>query len=227
MINLNNSHITDILPAALAKDPRTEALSYALNRAMQRLLGYCQNISVYAAIDALPEQMLDLLAVELNTQYYDDALSIRIKRKLIKNTLKWYMTTGTLASVEEAVAAVFGNGEVSEWFDYGGEPYHFKIYTSTMNTTDDMIQRLTDIVNSVQNVRSYLEEVIVEVMQQSTVYFGGVVEVVGDSSTIGIDMNLPKDAKQSILLTDSNTETVYEITVADSKMSIKESMHSK
>lgn len=190
MINLYNSHITDILPPALADDPKTKALSYAINKGMQRLIEYCQNISVYATIDTLPEQILDLLAVELNTQYYDDSLSIQIKRNLIKNTLKWYMSTGTLAAVEEAVAAVFGNGEVSEWFNYGGEPYHFKIYTSNINTTDEMIQKITDIVSSVQNVRSHLEEVIVEVMQQLHLYQGCVIEVISDSVTIGIDMNI-------------------------------------
>ena len=190
MINLYNSHITDILPPYLAKNPKTQALSYALNGAMQRLLDYSRNISVYASIDTLPEQILDLLAVELNTQYYDDSFDVKIKRNLVKNTLKWYMTTGTLAAVEEAVAAVFGNGEVKEWFDYGGEPYHFKIYTSNINTTDEMIQQITDIVSSVQNVRSQLDEVIVEVMQQLHLYYGCVVEVIADTTTIGIDMNI-------------------------------------
>lgn len=190
MINLYDGHITDILPPALSNDPKTKALSYAINKAMQRMIDYSRNICVYATIDTLPEEILDLLALELNTQYYDDSLSIGIKRRLIKNTLKWYMSTGTLAAVEEAVAAVFGNGEVQEWFDYGGEPYHFKIQTSNINTTDEMIQQITDIVSGVQNVRSQLEEVIVEVIQQLHLYHGCVVEVIADSTTIGIDMNI-------------------------------------
>lgn len=190
MIKLNDSHITAILPEALASDPKTKALSYALNRAMQRLLGYCQNIGVYNTIDTLTEQILDLLAVELNTQYYDDSLDIKVKRSLIKNTLNWYMNTGTPAAVTELVKAVFGSGNIEEWFEYGGQPYCFKIYTSNINTTDEMIQQVTDLVGKIQNVRSHLEEVVVEVMQKLNLFHGCVVEVVADSTTIGIDMNI-------------------------------------
>ena len=117
MINLYNGNITDIMPEALAKKPEVQALGYAISKATQRLMNYCQNISIYVAIDTLPENVLDRLAIELNTQYYDSTLSIEVKRTLIKNTLNWYMYTGTAAAVTELVESVFGNGEVKEWFD--------------------------------------------------------------------------------------------------------------
>lgn len=190
MISLYNSNITDILPEALSGRAEVISLSYAINKAMQRLIDYCQNISVYAAIDTAPDDVLDLLALELHTQYYDDSQSIEVKRSLIKNTLVWYMKTGTPASIEEAVAAIFGDGEVEEWFEYGGEPYHFKVRTSNINSTDEMIQQLTDIVVTMKNVRSHLESVVVEVMQQLQLYNGCAVEVIGDTTTIGIDMDI-------------------------------------
>ena len=199
MISLYNSNITDILPEALADNPKVKALGYAISKAMQRTMEYCQSISVYAAIDTVPEQILDILAIELNTQYYDDTLSIEVKRSLIKNTLALYTKTGTLAAVQEAVSAIFGNGEVEEWFEYGGEPYHFKVRTSTMNTTDEMIQQLTDIISQMQNVRSHLDSVVVEAMQQLQMYNGCVIEVIADSTTIGIDMgSIPDDGPDNI-----------------------------
>ena len=190
MIDLFNSNITDILPDVLANDAKVKALGYAIQKAMQRLISYCQNTSVYSVIDTAPEQVLDMLAVELNTQYYDDSQSIDVKRSLIKNTLIWYMKTGTPASIEEAVAAVFGNGEIEEWFDYGGEPYYFKVRTSNINSTDEMIYQLTDIINTMRNVRSHLEEVVVDVMQQLLIYSGCCIDVIEDSVTIGIDMEV-------------------------------------
>ena len=53
-----------------------------------------------------------------------------------------------------------------------------------------MLKQITEIVSSVQNVRSQLEEVIVEVMQQLHLYHGCVVEAIADSTTFGIDMNI-------------------------------------
>ena len=172
MINLYESNITDILPETLKKDPNVQALGYAIQKALQKLMDYCQNISIYPAIDTVPENILDLLAIEFNTQYYDDTMDIEVKRRLIKNTLKWYTRTGTAAAVKELVESVFGSGEVEEWFKYGGEPYHFKIRTYNISVTDEMIQLAETLVKSVQNVRSHLEEVIAEVMEKTTLYFG-------------------------------------------------------
>ena len=190
MIKLYDSNITDILPEALAKRPEVQALGYAINKAMQRWMDYCKNTSVYASIDTLPEDILDLLAVELNTPYYNNSVSINVKRKLVKNTLVWYMNIGTPATIQEAVEAVFGNGEIQEWFEYGGEPYHFKVYTSNINSTDEMIQQLTEIVSTMKNVRSRLEEVVVEILQPLYLYNGCVVDVIADSITIGINMKI-------------------------------------
>lgn len=181
MVKLYDSNIADILSEKFAYDPKVKALGYAINKSMQRLIDYCHAISVYASIDTASDQVLDLLAVELNTQYYDDTANINIKRNLIKNTLNWYMRTGTPAAVTEVVKTVFGNGEIEEWFDYGGEPFYFKIRTSNIETTDEMVQLAEILVKSVQNVRSHLEEVIVEVMQQiQPLYAACVIESIGD-----------------------------------------------
>ena len=41
-------------------------------------------------------------------------MELEVKRGLVRNTLIWYMTSGTPAAVEELVAIVFGEGEVAE-----------------------------------------------------------------------------------------------------------------
>ena len=42
-----------------------------------------------------------------------------------------------------------------EWFDYGGEPFHFKILTSAFEGYDE--EKFLQALNSVKNARSYLE----------------------------------------------------------------------
>lgn len=190
MISLYDSSIVDILPAELSDNAKVQALGYAVKKASQRMIDYCKNISIFAVIDTAPEDLLDILALELNTQYYDSGLSVDVKRDLIKKTFVWYMKTGTPASVEEAVVSVFGNGEIEEWFSYDGDPFHFRVKTENINSTDEMMKQLTDIINTMKNVRSHLDEVVIEVMQQLKLYNGCVLESVGDSVTIGIDMDI-------------------------------------
>ena len=174
MIDFRDSQITQILPEALASLPEVQALSYAIMKANQRFVDYCANVSVYAMIDNLPEDMLDLLAIELDTQYYDTSLPIANKRELIKGTLIWFQSAGTPSAVEELVAAVFGTGEVSEWFEYGDDPYYFKIATD-VEVTPDIIDRFLSIISRVKNARSHLRSVDIFRRSDGFLYFGGCV----------------------------------------------------
>ena len=158
MIKFYDSNIVSILPASLAEKEKTQALGYALQRATQRLLEHCSYISVYAAIDLASEQVLDLLAAELNTQYYDEQLSLEAKRKLVKYTMIWYMSAGTPAAVEELVSIVFGSGFVQEWWEYGDKPYYFKVITDAL-LTPEMIEKFSSMIRRVKNTRSWLKTI--------------------------------------------------------------------
>lgn len=172
MTKLYDSEIKQILPDALVRKAEVQALSYALRQAIRRLMDDCKSISVYAAIESLPEEMLDLLAVELGTQYYDTALPIENKRELVAGTMVWYLTSGAPSAVEELVAAVFGEGEVKEWFEYGGEPYYFKVRTNAP-LRPDILEQFAQILNNVKNARSHIESVDVERTARLVVYAGG------------------------------------------------------
>lgn len=168
MIKLQDSNIIDILPEVFTSDPKNIALGYALQGAMRRLLEYSRTTSVYAAIDVAGDDVLDMLAAELDTQYYDVLLDVEAKRKLVKNTLIWYGKAGTPTAVEELITSVFGEGRVEEWFDYGGEPFYFKVYTNA-TFTEDMISKFDDMLEKVKNTRSKLETVVGEkTLRQNT-----------------------------------------------------------
>lgn len=158
MIKLKESQIAQILPDVLAEQSEVKALSYAINKAIQRLLDFCGHIGVFAMVDTATDEVLDLLAVELNTQYYDTSLPIENKRELIKGTMVWYMTAGTASAVEELVSATFGEGTVSEWYEYGDDPYYFKIATNAQ-ITPDIVDKFTSIIQRVKNERSKIRGV--------------------------------------------------------------------
>ena len=42
---------------------------------------------------------------------------------------------GTRAAVELAIRAVFSTATVSEWFEYGGKPYYFRLSVDDTNHT--------------------------------------------------------------------------------------------
>ena len=171
MINFYDGEIKDILPSNLMEDPAAQAFSYALREGTRLLNRYTQLCYVYCSIDTAPNDVVDLVAKELRTQYYSDALELDVKRGLVRNTLIWYMTAGTPAAVEELVGIVFGEGEVSEWFEYGGKPYWFKIKTNAI-LTEDMNTFFSDMIRRVKNTRSHIEAIEIHRTIEQTIYAG-------------------------------------------------------
>lgn len=171
MINFYDGEIKDILPGNLMEDPAAQAFSYALREGTRLLNRYTQLCYVYCSIETAPNDIVDLLAKELRTQYYSDALELDVKRGLVRNTLIWYMTAGTPAAVEELVGIVFREGEVSEWFEYGGKPYWFKIKTNAI-LTEDMNTFFSDMIRRVKNTRSHIEAIEIHRTIEQTIYAG-------------------------------------------------------
>lgn len=158
MIKYFDGQITDILANNLTRDPAAKAFSAAIREGTRLLHKYTQLCYIYCNIETAPEPVIDLLAKELRTQYYSDAMELEVKRGLVRNTLVWYMTAGTPAAVEELVAIVFGEGEVAEWFEYGGDPYWFKIKTNAV-MTEDMLTFFSDMIRRVKNTRSHIQAI--------------------------------------------------------------------
>lgn len=184
MISYYDGQLTDIMPFHINKEPEVQALSYALQQGTKLLYRYNQRLYLYTKFDEQPEEIVDLLAAELRTQYYQTNMDLDTKRKIVKNTLVWYMTAGTPAAVEELVKAVFGkDGEVKEWWEYGGKPYCFRI-KSEIPLTENNMDNFIRIIQKVKNTRSHLEAV--EVFRQLFlgIYEGGAVNWSSKKQTI-------------------------------------------
>lgn len=158
MISYYDGQLTDIMPGNITQKPEVKALSYALQQAYRLLYRYSRRLYIYSNLDEQPEEVIDLLASELRTQYYRSTLDIDTKRRLVKNTLIWYMSAGTPNAVEELVAAVFGEGEVKEWFEYGDDPFYFKVETKAV-LTEEMIDFFSKMIGRVKNTRSHIRAV--------------------------------------------------------------------
>lgn len=175
MINLQDGHITDILPEYFNSMPEVQALSYAISNALYNLIEYCKSTSVYSKIDVANSQVLDMLATELDAQYYDTELDIAAKRQIVKKALIWHMSAGTPSAMEELITAVFGEGTIEEWFEYGDDPYFFKIKTNA-KLTEDINTRFSSMLKKVINTRSHIRAIEIHREANQTIYpcFGAI-----------------------------------------------------
>ena len=165
MTKLYDGQIQDLLNNNFRHDPEIKALGFAVREEKRRILDLALKSRVRAAVDMLDEDILDILAVELRSPYYSSDMEIGQKREIIKNTIRWYFKAGTPAAVREMVAALFGNGEVEEWFDFTEPPFTpgtFDIILVDARMTEDIVERFLAIIQRVKNTRSHLRRVSVE-----------------------------------------------------------------
>lgn len=105
------------------------------------------------------KSLLPYLAVSFGVDI--DNLSEKDARELLANAFKIHYYEGTLYSLKTALKAYFGGSEVSEWHEYGGKPYYFKVNLEASKTglDENTLKRIDKIINDYKNVRSVLESV--------------------------------------------------------------------
>ena len=124
MINFSEADLLSVLPEHL-EQVQTEALSAAVKEGLQKLQTYSRAASVYASIPELPDEVLNLLAVELRTQYYNPEARRDRREKMVEQTLAWYLRGGTGSVLTEYLGALYQGGRLEEWYHYGWESLFF------------------------------------------------------------------------------------------------------
>lgn len=174
MIDIRDGTTLDLLPEALRKDPKIQAQSYALHETIKMMLGKIDRARLYAGIDILPEEIIDLLAMELRAQYYDGSMALQKKREAVKKAMLWYKKAGTLSAVHELVDFVYGEHKVHEWFDYNGRAFTFRTEIMGLNVqiTKEGLESFLSALQKVKNTRSLLEALIFHRRVDLQVYSG-------------------------------------------------------
>lgn len=135
MIKLTDARLTDALPKTLAEQPWVQALAEASRKMRRRVMAYADRTRLFCDIDEASEEALDALAVELQTPLYKNDYPLTVKRQIVKNSMLYYIRSGTRGAVEELLADIYQGAEVEEWFAYGGEPNYFRVAIDISRTT--------------------------------------------------------------------------------------------
>lgn len=175
MIKLSGSRFTDIMPDNLASQVETQAFAYAVGRQIEKLCAYSDAARTYAAIATMPEWLLDYMAVELRTPSYDENYSLKTKRALIQGSLLFYTQMGTPAAVNRIIEAIFETGYIEEWYEYDGDPHHFRAYVGDGGEVGPgELEEFRRVLSSVKRLSSWLDDIItITAMDPDMVTFTG------------------------------------------------------
>lgn len=120
--------LTQTFPIALQYDERMVAWAQVIAGALQGIAESDKDVGIYYRLNELDEFMLDILAGELHIDWYDYTYDIETKREVIASSVKAHKMLGTRGAVDTVLHAIFQEDfELEEWWQYGGEPYTFRV----------------------------------------------------------------------------------------------------
>lgn len=164
MIEFREAELFSVLPGNL-KEAETAALSAAVQKGIGRIRLFSRAAPVYAAVSELPEEVLNLLALELRVQYYSPGAPRKQREFLIRQAIAWYLHGGTPRVLNEYLETLYQGGTVEEWHQYQGKPYFFRAYVTVGE--EDYIgagegKEIRERIGAYKNVRSWLDALILK-----------------------------------------------------------------
>lgn len=165
-ITLENCDFKKLLPLWMRLDQTDASLAESMDTTTSEIINKTSMLSKWNDIDELPEERLDELAWELNISWYRYDASLKQKRNIIKNAKRVHRKMGTKWAIEQVLTCYFDESIILEWWQYGGEPGHFKIQTVNTATVNEDAEMFLAILDNVKRYSQVLDAI--EVVSSSS-----------------------------------------------------------
>lgn len=150
--------IHQLFPDFILVDKNGYAMAKAVERALQIMCSTIQTgIDNLQDIEKMPEWRLDEMAWELGC-LYDHNANIETKRRWIKDATPLYAALGTPQAIYNFLEGFFEQVELEEYWQYHGEPFHFRV-TVSGEWNDANETWLRRAIEASKNVRSVLDNI--------------------------------------------------------------------
>ena len=178
-MKLSTLEFLRLLPSFMRGDLAVQGLSSCVDKVIPDLSGSIELLTTWDHIDELTEDELDALAWELNILWYDKGANLDTKRDLVKNSDKVYRHLGTKWAVENVIRSYFGDGYIREWFEYEGEPGHFRVYSTNPSLNNEKLTEFLNLLGKVKRASAKLDGIFITLTGQMPLCAGAAVHEIG------------------------------------------------
>lgn len=148
----------DNLPEPILENEHLRQLAEVAARVMLKVYGKRWKAAIYSKIDDLDEAVLDILAGDLKIDWYDYNANIEVKRRLVRDSWYVHRRMGSRTAVETAISDVWPYSIVEEWFEYGGDPYHFRVVLNADHSEPIHVDAAMDKIRIFKPARAALDD---------------------------------------------------------------------
>ena len=107
-----------------------------------------------------PAHILPWLAWAVSVDDWSDNWSEEVRRNVIKASIEVHKKKGTIGALKKALEAFnYTNVKVEEWFEYGANPYFFRVFFDVVEPGFDVniLPDVGKVIDNTKNARSHLE----------------------------------------------------------------------
>lgn len=161
-----------LLPAPLRNDEEIAIVADIISADIQKINDIVKLINLKATLSQQTDAVLDELGYEKHIEGYSAALSRSVRESLIHRAIQLHRYKGTPASMQSALDSLGYGMTIKEWFEYDGEPYHFKIELDLFGQEiSDAEYALIDVfIEQYKNVRSKLDGITINFALDAVFY---------------------------------------------------------
>jgi len=163
-----------LLPDVLKGDKRVTALAELIEKSGQETQELLPFLFIYD-LSTLSDAELEDLAwqFDVSKTAWELAQDRSQREELVKNAVILKMKLGTPWAIKKVLETLKLAGEIKEWFEYGGEPYRFKVDLGIQDReiTPELRDKLLQLINEYKNERSWLEEILLSYLATGTIPF--------------------------------------------------------
>lgn len=135
MNKLRNTEYQFFFPENLKKYKNLKVLSLQIESVFKsQIIPEIDKLAIFKNLDRQSDQVLSQLAWQFSIDNWKENLEREVKIKLIKEAYWAYSKKGTKKIIEENLKKLNYTIQLSEWFEFGGKPFTFKITTTEANT---------------------------------------------------------------------------------------------
>ncbi len=168
MAKLEDTTLESIIPENLLTFKEIADICKVLKLPIADVTGNIYYDAIMANFDIMPEDVIDLLGWQWHVDFYDSGADLNTKRTLVKQSLDWHRHKGTQYAVDSVLKTIAPKYYSQNWYEYDGKPYYFRIIETDADTVDYNDKEMITAVNSVKNVRSWLDGIVMDVTQDKS-----------------------------------------------------------
>ncbi len=155
-MNIYDIDLTKLVSQSLLEDEKMKQICEVVNTELQQMMTTTKWAKASYDIDNASEAVLQHIAWQLNSELFFIGKTLEEKKRLVKEAIQLHRRKGTKYAVEHSIQLIIPNAKVEEWFEYSGEPYHFRVINTEKRSLREILTVIS-LINIMKSLRSWID----------------------------------------------------------------------